>query len=130
LGEGSVPRRAAHGTFAWGRRLLTDTDGRMADWPDAWPALPPPIVASGAPLPFALHYLGSADLADTARLRLQRDRTHFDARFRLPGITAWLAQDATGSPVPPLSGRLWTPVLEISGARLEGVEIELEDSPA
>src|SRR5690606_27625604 len=130
LGEGSVPRRAAHGTFAWGRRLLTDTDGRMADWPDAWPALPPPVGASDAPLPFALRYLGSANLADTARLHLQRDRTDFDARFRLPDITAWLENGAAGSPIPPLSGRLSTPALEIAGAQREGVEVEFEDEPA
>jgi len=129
-GEGLVPQLDAHGALAWGRRLLLELDGQMADWPDAWPALPPPVGASDAPLPFALRYLGSANLADTTRLHLQRDRTDFDARFRLPDITAWLENGAAGSPIPPLSGRLSTPALEISGAQLEGVEVEFEDEPA
>ena len=129
-GEGLVPRIDARGAFALGRRLLLTLDGQIADWPEAWPALPPPVGASDSPLPFALRYLGRTSLADAARLHLQRDDTDFDARFRLPQITAWLANGATGSPIPPLSGRLSTPALEISGARLEGVEVQFEDEPA
>jgi len=128
-GEGLVPQLDAHGALAWGRHLLFELEGRMADWPDAWPALPPPIGASDAPLPFALRYLGRTDLADVTQLHVQRERTDFDARFRLPDITAWMANGAAGSPIPPLSGRLSTPGLEISGARLEGVEVEFEDPP-
>ncbi|GAA3928870.1 hypothetical protein [Luteimonas lutimaris] len=128
-GEGLVPQLDAHGALAWGRRLLLELDGRMADWPDAWPALPPPIGDSDAPLPFALRYLGRGNLADIAQLHVQRERTDFDARFRLPDITAWMANGAAGSPVPPLSGRFSTPALDISGAHLEGVEVEIEDVP-
>ncbi|HVI57518.1 MAG TPA: hypothetical protein VM619_01415 [Luteimonas sp.] len=126
-GEGVVPAVDAGGALAYGRRLLLDLDGRLAGWPDAWPALPPPIGASDAPLPFALDYLGRGDLSDPASLRLRRDDTRFDARFRLPEATAWMSSAADGSPLPPLTGHLSTPRLDISGARLEGVEVELED---
>ncbi len=126
-GEGAVPAADAHGALAHGQRLLVDLDGRLADWPEAWPALPPPIGASDAPLPFALGYRGKGDLSDPASLLLRRDDTRFDARFRLPDLAAWTSSAANGSPLPPLSGRLSTPRLEISGARLEGVEVELED---
>lgn len=126
-GEGAVPAIDAGGALALGQRLLLDLDGRLHAWPDAWPALPPPIGASDAPLPFALDYLGKASLTDPAALRLQRDDAHFDARFRLPDVLAWTSADANGSPLPPLSGRLSAPRLEISGAQLEGVEVELDD---
>ncbi|MFC3717118.1 hypothetical protein ACFONC_13240 [Luteimonas soli] len=126
-GNGMVPNLDADGALAYGKRLLLDLDGRLADWPDAWPALPPPIGASDTPLPFTLRYLGSANLSDAASLQLRRDDTRFDARFRLPDVTAWVSSTADGSPLPPLSGHLSTPRLEISGAQLEGVEVVIED---
>ena len=126
-GDDMVPNLDAGGALAYGKRLLLELDGRLADWPDAWPALPPPIGDSDAPLPFALRYLGSADLSDAASLRLRRDDTRFDARFRLPEVTTWISSIANRSPLPPLSGHLSTPRLEISGAQLEGVEVMIED---
>ncbi len=126
-GGGVVPQLDAGGALAYGRRLVVELEGRLAEWPDAWPALPPPVGASDAPLPFALRYRGRADLSAPAALRLQRGQTRFEARLRLPDVAAWAAHDANGSPLPPLSGRLSTPVLEISGARLEGVEIDLAE---
>ena len=126
-GEDVVPGLDASGAAAYGKRLLLRLDGNLADWPEAWPALPAPIGASDSPLPFALDYLGRGDFSDVAALRLQRDDTRFDARFRIADITAWAAADATGSPLPPLSGHLATPRLDISGAQLEGVEVEFEE---
>ena len=109
--------------------LLIDWRGQLADWPDAWPALPPPLGRSPSALPFALAYRGTADLADIAHLRVQRDATRFDARFRLFEVMDWLdaLEAGRGSPLPPLSGRLTTPRVEVSGATLEGVELRLDD---
>ena len=126
-GDGAVPNLDAGGSLAYGKRLLLDLDGRLADWPDAWPALPPPINTSDAPLPFALDYLGRADFSDAASLQLRREDARFDARFRLPEVMAWMSSATGASPVPPLSGRLSTPRLEVSGARLEGIEVTIED---
>jgi hypothetical protein len=125
-GQGPVPQVDAHGALALGRRLALRLDGVVAQWPDTWPALPPPIGQSRSPLPFALRYVGTAELSDVARLHLQRDATTFDARFRLPVVLEWLDAAPT-SPLPPLDGRLRTPTLEISGAVLEGVEVEFSD---
>jgi hypothetical protein len=122
-----VPMLDAHGTLALGRRLTLQLDGVIGQWPDAWPALPPPLGQSRSPLPFALHYDGRADFADVAALQLRRDATRFDGRFRLPAVLDWLDDDATGSPLPPLAGTLTTLELEVSGATLEGVEIEFSD---
>ncbi len=127
-GSDAIPNLDASGALAHGTRLLVDLNGRLAAWPDAWPALPPPISRSDTPLPVSLHYLGHLDLSDAAHVRLQRDDTRFDARFRLPEITAWVAATAEGSPLPPLSGHLTSPRLEISGAQLEGVEVTIDDS--
>jgi hypothetical protein len=107
--------------------LRIDLDGNLAGWPSAWPALPPPLGQSNSPLPFALHYDGANDLSGIAALRLQRDRTEFDGRFRLFEVMDWSAAGTKGSPLPPLSGTLTTPKLEVSGAVLEGVELQLED---
>lgn len=124
-----IPVLDAHGTLAVGRKLTAQLDGQLAQWPQAWPALPPPIGQSHSPLPFALHYDGASTLADTTSLRLRRDATRFDGRFRLPQVLEWMDQK-TGTPLPPLAGTLTTPELEISGARLEGVELDFHDSAA
>jgi hypothetical protein len=126
-GDGAVPDAVARGSVSVGRRLALHLDGHIAGWPDTWPALPAPLSASTSPMPFGLDYKGAIDFADLAALQLQRDQTRFDARFRLPAVLAWVDADATGSPLPPLQGNLSTPRLEIAGATLEGVEIELDD---
>ena len=79
-----------------------------------------------SPLPFALRYDGASDLSDTTTLSLRRDAMAFDSRFRLYAVLDWLAQ-AGGSPLPPLDGTLRAPQLELSGAKLESVEITLDD---
>jgi len=122
-----IPDLDARGALALGRRMAIRLHGRIADWPRAWPTLPPPIGQSRSPLPFALDYLGAADLGDVAGLQLRRDATRFDARFRLPDVLAWIDTMAAASPLPPLDGVLSTPRLEISGATLEGVEIEFDE---
>jgi hypothetical protein len=100
----------------------------MPAWNNAWPALPPPIGQSDAPLPFRLDYVGKPDASDVARLQLRREQARFDARFRLPEVLAWSGAANGGSPVPPLDGRITVPALEISGARLEGVEVVIDES--
>ncbi|HET6434697.1 MAG TPA: hypothetical protein VFG18_03205 [Xanthomonadaceae bacterium] len=122
-----VPRLQARGRIAWTQRLDLQLRGRLAGWPQAWPALPAPLDASIAPLPFALDYAGAPDFADLARLRLARDATRFDGRFRLPAVLDWIDRFATGNPLPPLDGTLTTPRLDIAGARLQGVEISVDD---
>lgn len=126
-GDGAVPDAMARGSVSIGQRLVLHLDGRIAGWPEAWPALPVPLSASTSPMPFALDYRGGIDVADLVALELQRDDTRFDARLRPPAVLAWLDSDATGSPLPPLQGNLSTPRLEIAGATLEGVEVELDD---
>lgn len=122
-----VPQAQARGAAALGRRLVLRLEGRIAAWPQAWPSLPPPLSASTAPLPFALDYAGRSDLSGIAGLRVEREASHFDARFRLPEVLAWLDAGATGSPLPPLQGRLHTPRVDIAGTQLEGVEIDFDD---
>lgn len=124
-GEGLVPDARARGSVSVGRRLRLHLDGALAAWPRSWPALPPPLSASTSPLPFALDYDGALAFFDTAALILRRDATALDARFRLPEVLAWLDAGNDGSPLPPLAGTLSTPAVEIAGATLEGVEVEL-----
>ena len=126
-GQGAIPTVHGHGVLAFGLRLVLQLDGMIAQWPDAWPTLPPPIGQSNSPLPFALRYVGEPGLSEVASLRLQRDATTFDGRFRLPDMRQWIKAAATGSPLPPIDGTLSTPKLEISGATLQGVEVEFDD---
>jgi hypothetical protein len=122
-----MPTLDAAGDFQLADKLRLQLQGSLASWPSGWPALPPPLGQSDSPLPFALVYEGASDLSDIAGLSLRRDQTVFDGRFRLFDVMDWAAADATGSPLPPLSGTLTSPRLEISGAVLEGVELEMED---
>lgn len=126
-GDGAIPDATARGSVSVGRRLRLHLDGRIAEWPQSWPALPAPLSASSSPLPFALDYRGALDFSDIAELEVKRDATRFDARLHLPQVLNWTEAVATGSLLPPLDGTLSTPALEIAGARLEGVEIELDD---
>lgn len=121
-----VPTFDAQGALSLGKRLILRLDGTLPRWPEAWPALPPPISTSTSPLPFALRYDGRIDLSDTTALSLRRDAMAFDSRFRLYVMLDWLAQ-AGGSPLPPLDGTLRAPQLAISGATLEGVQVTLDD---
>ena len=124
-GDGPVPDARARGSVSVGRRLRLHLDGALAGWPQSWPALPPPLSASTSPLPFALDYSGAMAFSDTASLTLRRDATALDARFHLPEVLAWLDAGNKASPLPPLAGTLSAPRVEIAGATLEGVEIEL-----
>lgn len=125
-GDEPVPGFDARGAFALGKRLVIELDGALPQWPASWPALPVPVSNSTSPLPFSLRYAGQADLSDVASLRLQRDATEFDGRFKLYDVLGWIDQ-AGGSPLPPMDGHLHSPELEISGAVLEGVDIVIDD---
>jgi hypothetical protein len=126
-GEDVVPNIDGRAAFAYTNAPALHLEGVLATWPDAWPTLPPPIGQSTSPLPFALDYAGPFDLSAIARLQLQRDETRFDGRFCLPDVLAWV--DAKqGSPIPPMSGRIVTPQLDIAGATLEGVDVRIEES--
>lgn len=127
-GREMVPTLDARGALGWRQRLDLHLGGRLAGWPDGWPALPAPINESRAPLPFVLDYAGPPDLSGRTAMQLRREATRFDARFRLPQILEWLEQLDGGNPLPPLDGRLATPALELAGATLEGIELEIEQS--
>lgn len=126
-GEGAMPTFLAQGGFALQEKMRLELQGALANWPTGWPALPPPVGQSNSPLPFVLAYDGANDFSDTAALQLQRDDTRLDTRFRLFELLDWVNASASGSPLPPITGTLQTPRLEISGAVLEGVELQLED---
>jgi hypothetical protein len=124
-----MPSLRARGQLALGRRLVLRLNGDVARGPQAWPALPAPLDASTAPMPFALDYTGTPDLGDVASLSLQRDAAALDARFRLADVQAWLAAD-DANPLPPLDARVHAPLLELDGARREGVEATLSSPEA
>ncbi len=126
-GAGAVPGVHARGSATLDSTLKLDLGGSLDGWPADWPALPLPLSSSKAPLQFALEYFGAPSFDDEARLRINRDATRFDARFRRPEVLRWLDAGASGSPLPPLTGSLSTPRLQLPGATLEGVQIELDD---
>lgn len=126
-GEQAIPVLDAVGGVTLADELQLTLEGRLREWPQAWPALPPPLGHSQAPLPFALDYTGKADLSAVAALHLERDDTRFDGRFRLFDVLAWADAFDDSAPLPPLSGRLTSPQLEVSGAVLRGVEVQIED---
>jgi hypothetical protein len=126
-GEEVVPDMGGRGSLSLGRQLKLHLAGDIAAWPAAWPALPPPLAQSDSPLPFVLGYAGRMDLADVVSLALRRDDTRFDGRFRIADVTAWSNAKARGSLLPPLAGNLHTPRIDIAGATLEGVDVEIDD---
>ena len=125
MGEGTIPSAQARGSLSVGRSLGLHLDGALAGWPKDWPALPPPLSVSKSAMPFSLDYKGVTTFSDPVALNLRRDATTMEAYFRLPEVLTWLDAGSTGSPLPPLRGKLSTPRVELDGTTLEGVEIEL-----
>lgn len=126
-GEGVVPDLLAGGRVALGDRLSLALDGRIAHWPDAWPALPQPLSDSTAPLPIALRYDGPADVSAPIALQLEHEHARFDGEARIAAMLGWFDALATGSPLPPLRGQLTADRVEVSGAVLQDVEIIFDD---
>jgi hypothetical protein len=125
-GTGVVPDFDARAAFAYSKQASLHLEGVLATWPDTWPALPPPIGQSTSPLPFVVDYTGAFDFSAITRLQVVRDETRFDGRFRLPDVLAWIDASAA-SPLPPLSGVVTTPRVDIAGAVLEGVDVRMDD---
>lgn len=129
-GKGIVPMFDAHGRAALGRALLLELEGTVPDWPQAWPALPPPLGASTSPIAIELAYAGASDLSAPVALGMARDSTRADAEVHIFEILDWMDTRATGSPLPPLRARATAPRIEIPGGVLEGVEITIEPDGA
>ena len=122
-----IPRLDADGALAFSGAFEMQLGGTIARWPQAWPALPAPLDAAGAPTAFDLRYVGDIALDDVASLAVSRAGANADARLRLPDITAWLDVSQARSPLPPLDATASVPRLEIAGATLHGVELTLDD---
>ena len=127
-GDGVIPNLDARGRIALSRALLVELSGRIAQWPQAWPALPAPLDAPGTPLPFSLAYAGAATLGDPVALQLAHGGASAEALFRVQEVLDWTRAAAGGSPLPPLRARASAPRIEVPGGVLEGVEVSIEES--
>lgn len=130
IGQGPVPTVQAQGRFGWHGDLDLDLDGTLAQWPDAWPALPAPLSRSRSKLGFELDYRGPLDFSGNTALTVRRDAALAELQFRLPQVLAWIDARPRDTPLPPLAGRVSARRLEMGGAVLEGVEVELHATPA
>ena len=124
--QSPVPDLDAKGEASFGKATDIQLQGTIRQWPEGWPALPAPMSASTSALAYTAKYAGPADFSAPVALVVTRDDTRFEGRLVVDEITAWVdAPDA--APLPPLVGTLSTPSLEISGATLEGVSIQIEE---
>jgi hypothetical protein len=124
--EDPIPRTYTSGRIVFADALDLQLEGDVAGWPPAWPALPEPIGRPQGPVAVALDYQGPLAFSGILGLRASHGATNFDGRFRVRDITAWLDSDLA-TLLPPIDGTASTPVLDIAGARLEGVDITVED---
>jgi len=129
VSESPLPDLTATGRASLGDALVLQLEGELPRWPAGWPVLPEPMASSTSPLGFVLGYGGPSDLAAPLALRLRRDETRLDTQLVLPDMLAWLDAEP-GNPLPPLTGELQTPLLQVGGATLEGLRITLDDEPA
>jgi len=128
-GQDMIPRLRGRGHLGIGQQLDFALAGHIEQWPEAWPALPPPLGDSDAPLPFQVGYRGASDLSGPVELQLAREGAQFKGRLRVADISSWIGDMATGSPLPPLDGRATVPRMEVAGASLHGVVVTIEDEP-
>ncbi|MCD9046245.1 hypothetical protein [Luteimonas sp. MHLX1A] len=129
-GQGLLPRLRAGGGLVLRDGLSLAMHGSLAEWPSAWPVLPAPLDRAQEPTPFAIGYDGAPDLSTPLALRLSRGDARFEGHVHTDAIPGWLAQLGAGTPLPPVSGTVHAPVLEIPGATLHGVEIRIDDQPS
>lgn len=127
-GRDKLPGKVdATGSLAFDDALALHLSGEVADWPAQWPALPAPLGESDSPFPFTVDYAGATDFSDPVHLQLRRDETRFEGQSQLPELTDWMTRLADGTPLPPLTGTLTTPRIEVAGATLTGVRVEIDD---
>lgn len=112
-----------------GERLDATFAGQLQEWPEDWPSLPSPLSEDARQLPLRLRYLGSSDLGDPLALQVEKAATRLDASVRVAELSAW-ASRPDASPLPPLTGQLRTPKMDLGGIELEGVQVELREDEA
>jgi len=127
-GDSPLPNLVASGDLALGDNLSMALRGELAQWPKDWPTLPAPLTASKGPLPVQLAYDGKPDFSDVLSLDSALGETKFHSTLRLPEMQAWLSADSA-APLPPMTGTLVSPQLNVDGAELKGVSVEIEDDP-
>lgn len=125
-GDDLVPAIDAQGRIAAGPALLIELEGAMRRWPQGWPALPPPLDDSGSAVDIALRYAGASDLSGPLVLRMARGEARAEGGGRIFEILDWLEAAAVDTPLPPLRATAHAPRIELPGAVLEGVEIDIE----
>ena len=128
--QSPLPDMDTRGQARLGDPTTLRFQGAIKQWPEGWPTLPAPLSASTAPLSYTLAYEGKGDFSGPVTLDVMREDTVFKGQFVLAEMMTWLdAGDA--APLPPLAGTLSTPSMEVAGATLEGVTIQIEeDAPA
>ena len=110
--------------------LTMQFTGVLVDWPKGWPALPQPLADYTKNLPVNVAYSGKPDFGDPLSLTVVREETELRASVRIAELNSWMAQGTAASPLPPLNGSLSTPSLVFDDVKLEGVQIQISDSPA
>lgn len=122
----AVPELSGRGDAVLGRTLSVRLQGRMPEWPRGWPTLPPPLDAA-QPTDVVATYHGPVDPTGAPiDLELVRGDARAAATARLPAVLAWLDGAATGTPLPPVRAVARVPRVEVAGAVVEGLEIELD----
>ncbi|PZO09651.1 MAG: hypothetical protein DCF27_05295 [Lysobacteraceae bacterium] len=128
--QSPLPNLDASGHVVFADAVSASFKGTIKEWPEGWPTLPAPMSASTSPLAYTITYEGADDFSAPVALAVVRDETRFEGRFVVAEVTTWI-DAAAATPLPPLVGTLSTPSVEIAGATLEGVSIQIEeDAPA
>lgn len=99
----------------------------FAQWPGAWPPLP--FADTTSPTSMQLNFAGTGNLQGEVDVLLEHGEDRIEAHLQLGDLLAWLdASDA--APLPPLSGTVSAPRLQVDGVQATGVTLRLsEDEP-
>lgn len=124
-GASPLPTLTFTGDIDLAGPVAIDLAGSLAAWPPDWPGLPAPLSESDSPLPFTLAWRGDDPMESEIALTASRDQARFEGKAVPARLSAWLEADPAPL-LPPLTGVLTAPLLEIEGSRLEGVRIELD----
>lgn len=108
--------------------LQLDLVATLPEWPADWPALPLPTTADVDEVGIDIDYRGSTTLQGNLVLQLVRGEDGLRGELRIGDLLAWL-EDASATPLPPLTGEVSSDRIDAGGIELHGVRLRIDESP-
>ena len=127
-GDDPLPELRASGDWQLSPTWQLELAGRLAGWRQSWGELPQPFTEGTGPIDFELSQQGESALLAPATLRARAGDAEASATAVPEAMLAWLGAEQRPL-LPPASGSARVPRLSFDGVQLEGLELEVDQTP-